>query len=58
MTMPLPADTTHSRWTAINSPMMNFTEARSQFGGECILSSPLILSFDPTNSSAIDEVWP
>ena len=56
--MSLPADTTHSRWTAINSPMMNFTEGRTQFGGECILSSPLILSFDPTNSSAIDDVWP
>jgi hypothetical protein len=50
-------DSTHGRWLAKNSAVMNRTEMEVQFGGECILSSPLILSFDPTNSTAIDRVW-
>jgi hypothetical protein len=49
-------DSTHARWLK-NSPAMNYTESRAQFGGECILSSPLILSFDPSNATAIDSVW-
>jgi hypothetical protein len=51
-------DSTHARWLATNSEPMNSSEARVQFGAECILSSPLILSFDPTNATAIDSVWP
>jgi hypothetical protein len=50
-------DSTHARWLATNSAPMNESEARVQFGGECILSSPLWLSFDPTNATAIDGVW-
>lgn len=34
------------------------TEDRSQFGMWCIVSSPLVLSFDLTNKPAVDRVWP
>ena len=51
-------DSTHARWLGTNSEPMNISEARVQFGAECILSSPLILSLDPTNATAIDSVWP
>eukprot|EP01052_Picozoa_sp_SAG31_P006596 SAG31_NODE_304_length_18019_cov_10.386440_11_plen_363_part_00 len=50
-------DSAHARWVQ-NSVPMNYSEMQVQFGGECILSSPLILSFDPTNATAIDRVWP
>ena len=34
------------------------TEWRSHFGAWAIVSSPLILSFDLTNSTTMDAVWP
>ena len=33
-------------------------EWRSHFGAWCIVSSPLILSFDLANSTIMDQVWP
>jgi hypothetical protein len=48
-------DSTHARWLTKNSAPMNESEAKVQFGGECILSSPLILSFDPTNATGKKE---
>lgn len=34
------------------------TEWRSHFGAWCIVSSPLVLSFDLTNASTLSAVWP
>ena len=39
-------------------PPLSRTEARSHFGAWCVVSSPLVLSFDFTNSTLLDEVWP
>jgi alpha-galactosidase len=36
---------------------MAVTESRSHFGAWCIVSSPLMLSFDVTNEDAVDSVW-
>ena len=37
---------------------MTFAEQRSHFGGWLIVSSPLVLSLDPANDTAMDLVWP
>ena len=36
----------------------SITEQRTHFGLWCALSSPLTLSIDFTNKSAVDSVWP
>ena len=38
--------------------LKNFTEDRSHFGAWCIISSPLILSFNLTDPVRMDRVWP
>ena len=37
---------------------LNLTESRSHFGGWCVVSSPLILGLDITDTALVDEVWP
>lgn len=39
-------------------PAASLTEWRSHFGAWAIVSSPLILSFDLTNETTMDSVWP
>jgi len=39
-------------------PPLTFTQARSHFGAWCILSSPLILSFDLTDLKVREQMWP
>ena len=41
----------------INDPGLSYKEARTHFGAWCIVSSPLILSHDTTNSTITDEIW-
>jgi len=36
---------------------LNLTESRSHFGAWCVISSPLILGLDVTDSSKLDDVW-
>merc|ERR1711874_928542 len=36
---------------------MAYMESRSHFGAWCIVSSPLILGLDVTDSSKLDAVW-
>ena len=38
-------------------PPLTPTEARSHFGAWCVVSSPLVLSFDFANASLLDEHW-
>ena len=38
--------------------LASFNEDRSHFGAWCIVSSPLILSFDLTNADTYTRVWP
>merc|ERR1712217_920155 len=42
-------------WADFTQP--SITEQRTHFGLWCILSSPLTLSLDFTNKSAVDSVW-
>jgi alpha-galactosidase len=35
----------------------SFVESRSHFGGWCVVSAPLILGLDVTNSKLVDSVW-
>ena len=37
---------------------LNLTESRTHFGGWCIVSAPLILGMDITDSANVDAVWP
>jgi len=37
---------------------LSFVEARSHMGAWCVVSSPLILALDMTNSTAVDAAWP
>eukprot|EP00759_Apiculatamorpha_spiralis_P054640 PhF_6_TR6992/c0_g2_i1/m.10373/K07407/E3.2.1.22B, galA, rafA; alpha-galactosidase len=39
-------------------PLLTNTESRTHFGMWAIVSSPLILGFDLTNASLVDQVWP
>ena len=39
-------------------PAASVAEWRSHFGAWCIASSPLMLSFDMTNATTMDAVWP
>jgi len=39
-------------------PLLTATESRSHFGLWAIVSSPLILGFDVTNSTIMDAAWP
>lgn len=41
-----------------NDPGLTFNEARTHFGGWCIVSSPLVLEFDTTDDVVVDEIWP
>jgi hypothetical protein len=36
----------------------NLTESKTHFGGWCIVSAPLILGMDLTDSETLDAVWP
>ena len=36
----------------------NLTESKTHFGGWCIVSAPLILGMDVTDSANLDAVWP
>lgn len=36
----------------------NLTESKTHFGGWCIVSAPLILGMDLTDTSNLDAVWP
>ena len=38
--------------------LANATEDRSHFGAWCIISSPLILSFNLSDSIRMERVWP
>eukprot|EP00035_Acanthoeca_spectabilis_P009817 m.173365 g.173365 ORF g.173365 m.173365 type:complete len:420 (-) comp14846_c0_seq1:71-1330(-) len=37
---------------------LNMTESRSHFSAWAVVSSPLVLGFDLTNSAMVDELWP
>ena len=37
---------------------LNLVESRTHFALWCIVSSPLILGFDPANKTNLDAVWP
>lgn len=37
---------------------LTLTEMRTNFGGWCIISNPLILAMDLTNTTMLDAVWP
>ena len=37
---------------------LNLVEARTHFALWCVVSSPLILGFDPANTTNLDSVWP
>jgi len=41
----------------VGNGALTHTESRSHFGAWCIVSSPLILGFDLTNSQKMDSVW-
>lgn len=41
-----------------NDPGLSDDETASHFGAWCIVSSPLTLSHDLTNSTVMDKVWP
>jgi alpha-galactosidase len=39
-------------------PPLSFTETRAHFGAWAIVSAPLVLGFDVTNTTTLDAVWP
>jgi hypothetical protein len=44
--------------TCAEPPLPTLTEQRTHFGLWCVLSSPLTLSMDFSNTSLVDSVWP
>ena len=44
-------------YAAYASGISSFNDSRTQFGVHCIMSSPLILSFDLTDDSAMNKTW-
>jgi len=38
--------------------MATFEEDRAHFGAWCVVSSPLVLGYDVTDSSVTEKVWP
>ena len=47
-----------SDWAPRAGAAASVHEWRSHFGAWCIVSSPLILSFDLANSTVMEQVWP
>lgn len=44
--------------TQSDFPPLSFIEARTHFGAWCIVSAPLVLGLDVTNSTTVDAFWP
>jgi alpha-galactosidase len=44
--------------TVDGAPVLNFTEARTHFGAWCIVSSPLILGLNMSDSANVAAFWP
>merc|ERR1719313_633443 len=45
-------------WLERGCPLLNIDEERTLFATWAILSSPLILSFDITNDTEVERLWP
>lgn len=58
VTVPQPPGAKHHCESATNPCFMNLTEMRSNFGGWCIISNPLVLAMDLRDSAELDKVWP
>jgi len=58
VTVPQPPGAKHHCATETNPCFMTVTEMRSNFGGWCIISNPLVLAMDLRDSVTLDSVWP
>jgi hypothetical protein len=49
--------TTPASWYKTNEGALAVTESRTHFGAWCIVSAPLILGLDVTDSARLSSVW-
>lgn len=58
VTVPQPPGAKHHCESATDPCFLNFTEMRTNFGGWCIISNPLVLAMDLRDTETLDSVWP